>query len=546
MIYADIGKELENYQGGVFRALFKSEPHVANLKAFYDPLKKFNNQRVTGPNLEKFANIVAEKRGSGTSSSELFKKLAAPFGGHHSLKPLYKANLLKSEFLELLLQYPHEAIAISKILADSVPSKISLACAKEVAIFLQYSKKDGELINPDKLLIALISKYQDHKTLFSEYIAVLSLIKETGYDRNPIDQVFAIKEIVELNNIITRIKNYVPEFQLKEKIDSILALGNFAVFHKLLKTLPVRDSKKVEDLISEVNSTKNAYLPEIINQIEQCDCLMAENVTLVLTLSEDKSIKVYSALCNLNATIKRVKEAQKIEFNEEWAKQIIRTVINNPEHALEVASAVDYLSLTKKMDATRLKSILSKPQFALQLAGAIVKLDEEGQVKPESLAAIDKAGIEAKGMAEFYVELMKVKLSNNLLQLVLESPQYATATGKVLRALIDRDFHHYLPNINYIATHLSDMPALSIAIEELIKANKFALQQTFTTLTECKGDFKQKTWELMSMKNVASSVATKTIVNPARSTASLYGGGANKREIDAKISNNLTEFGQKF
>ena len=537
MKYKVISDRLEKYSPGYGRILW-TEHHVAKLSNFIVPLENFGDQNITGENLVRFARIVAGKRDfdNQTESSQLFTDLAAHFGGSIPLKALKKADLLKSEFLELLLLYPTHANELVKAIIAAVNAKIPMACIQKMALFLHYSKESEKSGNPERMFKVLTEKFAVSSENYSEYLFVLSTLRTSGVEKNPTEIVLAINDIVALKEALLRIGNYVSGFPLAARAEQILRLPDIALFYKLLKTMP-KESKAIEDLIDGLEkSTEPSCIGEIVDLFEEMN--LAHPLPDIVALKAHESIMVLAGLKSLLSTTRGVKNALLNEkINDQWIKQISAAIVHNPQYASHLMLAIDYSLMTKKMDGARLDTILEKPPLAMTRALALEILDkpQECLVDSTTLKLIAQAGEEATGMAEFYVEFVKIKYQGNLLQLVAEYPMFAEATAKILKILIANQFHNHQPNIVHISGHLNDMPALLPAVELLIKEQKFT-QTAFLALANHKGDFLKKAQEMVAPPKVATTV----VVNPGRSKACVFNNKQTKEQLANKICSALT------
>ncbi|MFT4058052.1 MAG: hypothetical protein QM652_00730 [Legionella sp.] len=406
MLRITIKKALEQYDNnkGYVRALIKEEPHIKELRRFYEELKEDN---LFPASLLNLALILIGKstRTEQSESDKTFEALAKKLGGYEALDILNNSKQLTEESIVLLERYPTSGKTLAAFIV-SISKNTLVGDRKKIFHALEKIKNHQELITIVKEL-ELISRTEDAHF----FINVLSILN--NYDLNS-DEVLPLlketKHIIGINKILETLAKENPLLITLPNLINILKAKKHFLFCELFLNLP--PNQQSLDSLFQANDTLNYWSKNIIINFKK------GGWDIQLYLGTILSGKVDDWALN-TAT----EELIKLELKSECLPLILQTIFAYSNECRALIEAVKTLN-KEGLDERFLKLAFEVPKYSNEVAVALVVLQKARCFNEITQKYVCSNPKYALGLAQFWIQFSKAKcIDLSLRESMLKQPQ---------------------------------------------------------------------------------------------------------------------------
>lgn len=421
-----IKEALDNYDNnkGHRRTYIKEEPHIRELRSFYENLQEDD---LSPSSLVKLALILIGKntRTEESASGKTFKGLVNKLGGYEALDTLYAAKQLTEDNVVFLERHPNEAKALAPLIISIAKNPMGSDLKKTLSI-AEKIKNPHELMAVFKELALVAHSYHTINILFLlnqhnlNTDEVMPLLKGS-------DQHFII-----INQILVTLEEINPSLITLPNLTNILKLKHHYDFHALLKILSP-DQETLDSLFqSGDNYTLGQYywIGELVTQFKNASWDFHPYLGILL-----------SGKINGVAVNKAITELIELKVNPELLPLIIPTILNNSHESAQLMEALKTLH-KEGLDEGFLKIAFAIPKFSNELAAALVMLQKAKCFNETTKVYISLNPEYALGLAQFWIEFSNagcVDLSHRAE--MLKQPQCASYTAEVIEFLQQHKLH---------------------------------------------------------------------------------------------------------
>lgn len=420
-----IKEALDNYDSskGYRRTYIKEEPHIKELRSFYEDLEEDD---LSPSSLLKLALILIGKntRTEESASGKTFEGLVNKLGGYEALDTLYAAKHLTEDNVVFLERHPNEAKALAPLIVSIAKNPIGADLKKIISIAEKIKNpqelmavfKELALVAHSNFTINILSLLNQHNLNTDE---VMLLLK--GSEQHLII-IYQILETLAINPSLITLPNLI----------NILKIEHLYDLHALLKILPP-DQETLDSLFqSGVSYTLGQYywIEELVTQFKNASWDLHPYLGIIL-----------SGKINGGAVKKAITELIELKVNSELLPLIIPTIFNNSHESAQLMEALKTLH-KEGLDEGFLKIAFAIPKFSNELAAALVMLQKAKCVNEATKVYIGLSPEYALGLAQFWIQFSNagcVDLSYRAA--MLKQPQCASYTAEVIEFLQQHKLH---------------------------------------------------------------------------------------------------------
>lgn len=446
---------LEEYDTnkGYGRALLKAEPHIKELRSFYEDLK---GDDLSPASLLRLAQILIGKntRTDTSESGKAFEKLVGKLGGYTALDTLNASKQLTKDNVVFLEKHPQEATALAPLIVSISKTTIASEMQRVFSI-AEKLKNPQELIAVFKELelmshsenayffihtLSLLNKHDVHSDEVipllkgtEEHIIIISQILETLAAKNP--------SLLTLPNLINILKMKQHHFD----------------FHTVLKILPL-DQKSL-DILLRVNETytlgQHYWLEDIVKNFEKAGWDLQPYLEDIL-----------SGRTNGWAVRRVTAELMRLKLKPELLALILPAILTHSHESTELLDAVKILQkedLKEGLDVAFLKIAIAIPKFSHRLAAALVTLQKAQCYNDATKVYVCLSPEHALGLAQFWIQYTNAGcVDASQRAAMLKRPQCAAYTAEVIEFLQKNNLHKEQNIIAVCKAKLTDKSLLQL------------------------------------------------------------------------------------
>ncbi len=418
-----IKKALENYdeKKGLGRTLLKEEPHIGELRAFYNELLEKKEKNLSPSSLLKLAHILIGKktRTDESESGKTFEELVKGLGGYKALDALNAAHQLTEDNVVFLEKHPTEA----ESLASSI---ISITKNTSVPTMKNILNAAEQLNNPQDLSaffkdLEIISRSEN--AYF--FIKILSLLNKYGLKSDEVTSLFRLDNVISIASILDTLAETNSALITKPNLISILKIKKPYVFIDLYEHLPPNQSSL--DSLFEANDTleKCSWSADILLNFKNAGWDPQPYLKAILG-GEINGWELKSAIEKLT----------KLKLKLDTLTFILQTMFSHSDNSTVILEAVIILNTLEGLDETHLKVAFKEPKFSKTVAAAFATLQQAKCFEKASQIYVCLYPEYALGLAEFWIQLSKIKHADlTLRRVMLSSPQSSSYAATVMDLL---------------------------------------------------------------------------------------------------------------
>lgn len=442
---------LEEYDTnkGYRRVLLRAEPHIKELRSFYEDLK---SDDLSPASLLRLAQILIGKntRTDRSGSGKAFEKLVSKLGGYTALDTLNDSKQLTKDNVVFLEKHPQEATDLAPLIVSISKTTIASEMQRVFSI-AEKLKNPQELIAVFKELelmshsenayffihtLSLLNKHDVHSDEVmpllkgtEEHIIILSQILETLAAKNP--------SLLALPNLINILKMKQHHFD----------------FHTVLKILPL-DQKSL-DILLRVNEAytlgQHYWLEDIVNNFEKAGW------DLQLYLED-----ILSGRTNGWAVRRATAELIRLKLKPELLALILPAILTHSHESTELLDAVKILQ-KEDLGVAFLKIAIAVPKFSHKIAEALVTLQKAQCYNDATKVYVCLSPEHALGLAQFWIQYTHAGCVDASQRAAMQKrPQCAAYTAEVIEFLQKNNLHKEQNIIAVCKAKLTDKSLLQL------------------------------------------------------------------------------------
>lgn len=422
-----IKKALKRYDKnkGYGRTLIKEEPHVKELRNFYDELKEDN---LSPSSLLKLAQILIGKntRTEMSESGKTFEGLVNQLGGYEALDTLNAAKQLTEDNVAFLERHPNDAKALAPLVI-TISKNIAASDKKKIFYAVEKIKNPPALIAVFKEL-ELITQTKNA----SFFINVLSLLNKGDLNSDEVLPLLKETDIIIINSILKTLAEKNSSLVTLPNLMNILKVKHHYIFLDLLKCLPP-NQESLSSLFQANDALDKCYwAKDIIINFNNAGWDLQPYLEKILSGKIDDW-----ALSSATARLVRMKlKAELLQF-------ILSTIFAHSNESSELLDAVETLNKEGCLDDLFLKMAFEVPKFSNQVAAALVTLQKAQLYNETTKIYVCVRREYALGLAQFWVQFSKTECSNPAPRVtMLQQPQCAPYTADVIEFLRKNELHN--------------------------------------------------------------------------------------------------------
>ncbi|KTC79794.1 hypothetical protein Lche_1814 [Legionella cherrii] len=376
--------DLYDQNKGLFRVL-KDEPHIKALREFYNS-KLQGVHTLSPPLLLELAVILLGKndRNGDSESSQIFRELVQYLGGYEILESLNKQKQLSGENLAFLEKNHTHAKQLAPLLI-SISSKLS---PSTLTILLQAAEKIA-----DQQRLVETFKYFEQCALSENaalYFELINLLNRYGINMDDVVPLLSkVKQLLHIKKVLDVLSRTDSQLFHRDNVIAVLKLQNPYYFYKVLALLPNTQESlntlfAVDDILDKcsradaiIKNFKSAgweldhYLKYIFSvNINGVDLERATRLLMNMNIEPELlPIILEIIFTRSNESIALV---QAVGLLEEHLKEDMDLVFAT-KYPNRVAAAIAELRKEKCFNEQTRKAICSHPEYAVELAQALVQ-----------------------------------------------------------------------------------------------------------------------------------------------------------------------------
>ncbi|CEG58700.1 hypothetical protein [Legionella fallonii] len=426
-----IQKALEEYDSnkGYGRTLLKEEPHIKELRSFYEELTEDN---LSSSSLLKLALILIGKntRTDTTESGKTFKGLVNRLGGYEALDILNAAHQITEDNVAFLEKHPTKAKALAPIVV-SISKNTKISFVKKIFCAMEKMKKPQELIAVFEELELMSRTENSHF-----FIDALSLLNKHNLNSDEVIPLLKETEhIIIIHKILETLAERNPSLITLPNLINILKIKKIHTFHGLFKNLPP-DQKSLDRLFQTNDTLAQSYwCKDILINFKEAGWDPHPFLETILG-KEINGLELKRAITKLI----------ELKLKPERLPLILHTLVTHSNESTIVMDAVETLH-KEGLDEHFLKLTFEVPQFSNKVATAFVTLQKEQCYNATTQVYVCSNPEYAADLAQFWVQFSKVECVNQTpRETMLQQPQCAAYTAEVIEFLRQHK-HHSEKNI---------------------------------------------------------------------------------------------------
>ncbi|WED43928.1 hypothetical protein [Legionella cardiaca] len=457
MRIAQIKSCLDSYDGnkGTGR-IFKDEPHIGELRQFYNNELEGKDRELTSLELVKVVRICLRKNTWNDSESSIaLGNLLAHLGGKNALQRLKKNKQLAGSYIFLLEKYKDFADNLSRLMETLKGYSLDAPLSEIVQGIndlanIDEKLKDIELLKQTCFLSSRTLQLTANNKASCAMASTIILLRQLDIAEEELD-CLPTQYMSSVHQILVLLQH--PEL-IKANLLRVCKLGNDTIgFLEILKELTL-----LKESVTQANLDKcfhpdvvasSAWIKEIIDIFKEAKWPVEPHLD---SLFKNAIVQIYHIKVSLALeTLKRLK------LPLLQVQSLLHILFNNPQHSVNLIEAVDILVKNNLCTSFNLATIIiSDPQYATKLANAIriantVSLDNE-----ENKKLFTTVPAVADSMALLFTQLEKAQqFSPEIRELALKQSQNAEVAASVVRYLRKNEiFTKEFTNLSIEKNHL--------------------------------------------------------------------------------------------